>query len=66
MKGPEFQSPKLAQRYEERDDWLALALALLKLEGIDIADKQAALENACNGGWLPEGMQSRIMQSLAS
>ncbi|BDA49440.1 probable mitogen-activated protein kinase kinase 2 at N-terminal half [Coccomyxa sp. Obi] len=46
---PEYQSPKLAQRYEERDDWLALALALLKLEGISIVDKHAALESACKG-----------------
>ena len=35
---PEYKSPKLAQRYEARDDWLALALTVLKLEGIDIAD----------------------------
>ncbi|CAL8464685.1 g4220 [Coccomyxa elongata] len=51
---PEFLSSKLAQRYEERDDYLALALALLKLAGIDIADKRAAMESASDAGWLPK------------
>lgn len=62
---PEFHSPNLAQRYEERDDWLALALALLKLDGIDIEHKHAALRNACNAGWLPERMHACIMHCLA-
>ncbi len=62
---PEYQSPKLAQRYEERDDWLALALTMLKLEGINIEDKLCALQMACISSWVPDSMQTCIMQSLA-
>jgi hypothetical protein len=57
----DFHSPRLADKWRTRDDWLGLALAFLSLRmPFPFADKQAALEQALQLGWVPAGMKQRI------
>ena len=57
----EYRSPRLQDRWRERDDWLALVLSFLSFHlPFPFADKQAALESALRLDWVPSSMKQII------
>ena len=57
----EYHSPKLADKWRERDDWLSLALAFLSLRlPFPFTNKQAALELGLTLEWVPKPMKECI------
>jgi hypothetical protein len=57
----EYRSPRLSDRWRERDDWLGLALSFLSLRvPFPFANKQASLQNALTLPWVPRRMKERI------
>ena len=60
----DFHSPKLADKWRPRDDWLGLVLSFLSLRmPFPFANKQSALEQAMNLSWVPISMKRRIEES---
>lgn len=59
----DFHSPKLADKWRTRDDWLGLVLAFLSLRmPFPFADKRAALQRARELDWVPSSMKQRITE----
>lgn len=59
----DFHSPKLADKWRTRDDWLGLALAFLSLRmPFPFADKRVALQQALHLDWVPATMKQRISE----
>ena len=57
----DYRSPKLRDRWRERDDWLGLVLSFLSLRlPFPFADTRASLENALGLAWVPRSMKERI------
>jgi hypothetical protein len=60
-----FHSPKLADKWRPRDEWLSLALAFLSLRLPDpFSNKTASLETAQNASWVPHAMKLAIQKAF--
>jgi len=60
-----FHSPKLADKWRPRDDWLSLALAFLSLRLPDpLSNKMASLEAAQQASWVPDAMKTAIKKAF--
>jgi hypothetical protein len=60
-----YRSPKLAGKWRERDDWLALALSFLSLRlSFPFSNKGAVLEQALNHAWVPDDMKKTIRKGF--
>lgn len=56
-----YHSPKLKDKWRDKDDWLSLALSFLSLRlPFPFANKQATLEGSLNLAWVPAQMKERI------
>ena len=58
-----YRSPKLKDKWRERDDWLGLVLSFLSLRmPFPFKNKQATLEHALHLSWVPSTMKECIQR----
>ena len=56
-----YRSPKLSNKWRQRDDWLGLALSFLSLRlPFPFVDKQLMLDRALQLDWVPDAMKAKI------